>query len=94
MATVASPVPLARGSVVSAVPLPPATFTSTKLDTARSKTDRATLAKDQPRSAELMPCCFAEPRVSPPPAHVPTQDPARYVLTGWYCLINLIGLSG
>jgi len=27
MATVASPVPLARGSVVSAVPLPPATFT-------------------------------------------------------------------
>ena len=56
MATVASPVPLARGSVVSAVPLPPATFTSTKLDTARSKTDRATLAKDQPRSAGSCSC--------------------------------------
>ena len=56
MATVASPVPLARGSVVSALPLPPATFTSTKLDTARSKTDRATLAKDQPRSAGSCSC--------------------------------------
>jgi len=81
---------LARGSVVSAVPLPPATFTSTKLDTARSKTDRATLAKDQPRSAELMVLVLDPP---PLPPHTSQQDPARYVLTGWYCLINLIGLQ-
>ena len=95
MATVASPVPLARGSVVSAVPLPPATFTSTKLDTARSKTDRATLAKDQPRSAELM-LVLGSASFSRTSGKRPylLQDPARYVLTGWYCLINLVGLSG